>query len=346
MSLSVDIEKQLGDFHLRARFDADGGVTGLLGASGCGKSCTLKCVAGVERPDRGRIVLDGTVLFDSEARVDLPPQKRRVGYLFQHYALFPNMNVRKNILCGLHAEPNRGARETRMADVVRLLQLEGLENHRVGQISGGQAQRVALARILVGQPNLLMLDEPFSALDAHLREKLQLDMKSLLAEFGKSVLLVTHSRDEAYHLCDRIGVMRNGELLALKDTKALFADPETIGAASITGCKNIVRAEKRGEHEAYIPDWGLTLTTALPLRDGLLAVGIRAHYFNPRTPQNRFPVAFVGSMEEPFECIYRFRWRTQRPDTPDVWLRVSKDKFAFPAELGVAPVNVLPLYGE
>ena len=229
MSLQVDIHKQLGDFELHASFETDGGVTGLLGASGCGKSMTLKCIAGIEKPDRGRIVLDGVTLFDSERRVNLPPQARRVGYLFQNYALFPNMSVRANILCGLRGERDRHQRERALEAMIDMLALRGLENHRPSQLSGGQAQRVALARILVGSPRLLMLDEPFSALDSHLRDQLQLQLRELLSGFGHDVLLVTHSRDEAYHLCSRIAVMEAGRLLALKDTKALFADPGTQG---------------------------------------------------------------------------------------------------------------------
>ena len=123
MSLLVDIEKRLGDFRLTARFETQGGVLGLLGASGCGKSLTLKCIAGIEKPDRGRIVLDGETLFDSDKKIDLPPQKRRVGYLFQNYALFPNMTVRQNILCGLHGEKDKAKREAALYMVHGILRV-------------------------------------------------------------------------------------------------------------------------------------------------------------------------------------------------------------------------------
>ncbi|MCD8341555.1 MAG: ATP-binding cassette domain-containing protein [Clostridiales bacterium] len=346
MSLSVSIYKQLGDFTLDVSFETEGGVLGLLGASGCGKSYTLKCIAGIERPDRGRIVLDDTVFFDSEKHIDLPPQKRQVGYLFQNYALFPNMTVRQNILCGLHREKDKARREAALQQMLSFLQLEPLVNHRPAQLSGGQAQRVALARILVNQPRLLMLDEPFSALDSHLRERLQLEMQELLKQFGKDVLLVTHSRDEAYHLCSRIAVMDEGHLLALQDTKKLFADPGDRRAAALTGCKNIAEARKAGEYEVEVPEWGVRFTTAQPVREGLTAIGIRAHYFNPRSPQNRQPVTFVGGMEEPFEFILEFRFPNQRPDSPSVWWRVPKDRIPtpYPGELGVAPANILLFY--
>lgn len=349
MSLQVQIHKKLGAFTMDVAFETrtDGPeVLGLLGASGCGKSYTLKCIAGIETPDSGRIVLDGVTLFDSERHIDLPPQKRQVGYLFQNYALFPNMTVRQNILCGLHREKDKTVREQELRRVLAMLQLEGLENHRPHQLSGGQAQRVALGRILVNKPRLLMLDEPFSALDSHLRDKLQLQLRQVLAEFGHTVLLVTHSRDEAYHLCRRIAVLEEGSLLALKETKQLFADPGSICAASLTGCKNIAAARKVGEYEVEVPAWGLRLQTAQPVGENIRAVGIRAHYFNPRTAQNRAPVEYLREMEEPFEWIVEFRWRDQAPDAAPLWWRVPKDRrpAQFPEEFGIAPANVLLLY--
>lgn len=347
MSLFVDIEKRLGSFHLRTRFEAEAGeVLGLLGASGCGKSLTLKCIAGIERPDSGRIVLDGVTLFDSEKRIDLPPQKRQVGYLFQSYALFPNMTVRQNILCGLTGEKDTAKRERRLGETMRLLQIEELAGHRPAQLSGGQAQRVALARILVGRPKLLMLDEPFSALDAHLRMQLQLQMRDLLAGLGCPVLLVTHSRDEAYHLCGRIGVMHGGALLTLKPTKALFADPGSVQAALITGCKNVAAARKVGEYEVEVPQWGVRLRASQPVGEDLEAIGVRAHYFSVKAQQNRHPIVYAGEMEEPFEWIVQFRYPNQSPESAPIWWRMPKDRRApaLPGEVGIAPVNILLLY--
>ena len=346
MSLHVDIKKRLGSFVLESAFEQDGGVLGLLGVSGCGKSMTLKCIAGIEKPDEGRIVLDGRVLYDSAARVNLPPQQRQVGYLFQNYALFPNMTVRQNIAVGLHREKDRRKRERELEDAIHLFQLDGLENHRPHQLSGGQQQRVALARILVNRPQLLMLDEPFSALDSHLRLRLQMELKERLSAFGRDVLMVTHSRDEAYHMCGRIAVMESGKIKIVKETKELFADPESICAASITGCKNIASARKIGEYEVEVPDWGIRLTTAKPVQDDVTAVGIRAHYFNTKTLQNRADVVYAGEMEEPFEVSVRFRWAGQRADTEPLLWRVSKEKRGqqFPTALGVAPVNILLLH--
>ena len=346
MSLHVDIRKALGSFTLDVRFTAGNGITSLLGASGCGKSMTLKCIAGIEKPDEGRIELDGRVLFDSEAHINLPPQARRVGYLFQNYALFPNMTVRQNILCGLNREKDRGVREERLRDMLRMMQLEGMEERKPAQLSGGQQQRVALARILVNDPQILLLDEPFSALDSNLRDSLKVELRDLLKRFGREVLMVTHDRNEAYNMSREIAVMDGGRLLTVKPTKALFADPGSVQAAVLTGCKNIAKARRVDDHTVEVPDWGLRLETRQAVREALCAVGVRAHYFNPAAPQNRFPVRLVEEMEEPFETILQFRFASQKPDSPPVWWRLSKEKrpAQFPAELGIAPVNILLLY--
>ncbi len=346
MSLHVDIRKRLGGFTLDAAFTAEKGITSLLGASGCGKSMTLKCIAGIEKPDEGVIELDGRVLFDSEKKINLPPQARRVGYLFQNYALFPNMTVRQNILCGLNREKDRALKEKRLRDMLRMMRLEGLEQRKPAQLSGGQQQRAALARILVSDPQILLLDEPFSALDAHLRDSLKVELRGLLEDFGREVLMVTHDRSEAYNMSREIAVMDRGRLLTVKPTKELFADPGSVPAAVLTGCKNIAAAKRVGEHTVEVPDWGVRLETKQRVGEGLRAVGVRAHYFNPSASQNRFPVRFVEEMEEPFETIIQFRYAEQSPDSPPVWWRLGKDKRPqeFPKELGVAAANILLLY--
>ncbi len=346
MNLEVNIEKKLSNFNLSAHFSADGGTVGLLGASGSGKSMTLKCIAGIETPDEGSIVLDGVTLFDSARRINLPPQKRQVGYLFQNYALYPHMNVKKNILCGLHFLKDKKEKEAKLNDALSLFQLEDIAENLPSEISGGQAQRVALARILVSRPKLLMLDEPFSALDFHLRLQLQIELKNILSSYDGTVLMVTHSRDEAYHMCDAITIVENGALSPVTQTKPLFADPESFAAARLTGCKNIAPAVKSGEYEVEVPQWNVRFKTGQPVRDGLVGVAFRAHYLNTRTAENRFPIHYEGEMEEPFEWILMFRYEGQSPDSPPIWWRIPKDKRpqVFPSELGIAAVNILLLY--
>ncbi len=346
MSLEVNIEKRLGDFLLSASFTAEGGIVGLLGASGSGKSMMLKCIAGIETPDRGSIVLDGRILFDSEKHINLTPQERQVGYLFQDYALFPNMSVKKNILCGLHRVKDRDKREALLNEALHMFALEDVSEHKPAEISGGQAQRAALARMLVNRPKLLMLDEPFSALDPHLRVRLQIELKTMLSSYAGTVLMVTHSRDEAYHMCDAVTVVDNGGFAPVRRTKQLFADPGTFAAARITGCKNIAMAEKTGEYEVKVPEWNISLKTARPVQDGLKGVAFRAHYLNARTSENCYTVLYEGEMEEPFEWILLFRYEGQSTDSDPIWWRLPKDRRpqAFPGQLGIAPANILLLY--
>ena len=162
------------------------------------------------------------------------------------------------------------------------------------------------------------------------------------------MLLVTHNRDEAYHMCDAISVMDEGRLHQPRPTKQLFADPGTTHAARLTGCKNIAPAQKAGEHSLYVPGWGITLETALPVPEQVTHVGIRAHYFGPKIGQNRFPVRFAADMEEPFEWVIEFRYQHQAAGTDNLWWRLPKEKRLpdMPAELGIAPINVLPLCAE
>ena len=348
MSLSVHIKKNMGGFCMKIDFEHEEGVLGILGASGCGKSLTLKSIAGIVTPDKGKIVLNGNVLFDSEKGINKKPQERNVGYLFQNYALFPNMTVEKNVLCGMKKIKDRTLRREKLDEVLTMMQIGEYKKSYPEQLSGGQQQRVALARILVSQPELLLLDEPFSALDSYLRVQLQIQLKDILEGFGRETILVSHSRDEIYHLCPRVVMMDRGKVLKAGNTKDIFANPGSPAGAILTGCKNIVKARKAGDYEIEIPDWGICLKTSAKIQDNLVGVGIRAHYFEPECRENVFPVSFVQELEEPFERILMFRYKKQKKDIPNVWWRVPKDKgqLRLPEFLGVAPENVLPLYPE
>ena len=245
MSLLVEIEKQLGNFHLNVRFQAETETLALLGASGCGKSMTLKCIAGIMTPDRGRIVLNGRVLFDSEARIALPPQQRRVGYLFQNYALFPTMTVEKNILCGIRSG-SKAEKNAALPATLHHFRLEGLEKRYPAQLSSGQQQRVALARILCSQPEVILLDEPFSALDSYLKWDLELKLSDFLENFSGPILWVSHDRGEVFRNCKRVCVLDQGASQGTFTLRQLFHEPETEAAARLSGCKNIVEAVPAG----------------------------------------------------------------------------------------------------
>ena len=347
MSLEVEIEKRFAGFTLRAQFTAQDTATAILGASGCGKTMTLRCIAGIVKPDKGRIVLDGVPLFDSEKKIDLPPQKRGVGLLFQNYALFPNMTVEQNILCGLHAEPDRAKRRAVCAEMIRTLRLEGREKRLPAALSGGQQQRVALARILAAKPKILMLDEPFSALDSYLREQVESEVGALLAAFQGPALLVTHNRDEAYRLCREMIVMDGGRVLRAGETKAVFADPRSCTAARLTGCKNILPCVKAGPHSVRLAGWEAELHLAAEVPEAVCAVGIRAHDFAPCAAgaPNALPVRVVSSGENPFD------WNlicTAPGGEGRLWWKVSKATLASPEPetpqyLTVRPESVMLL---
>jgi molybdate transport system ATP-binding protein len=254
--LEAHIEKQLGRFHLRADLDAGNETLALLGASGAGKTITLQCLAGLMKPDRGRIVVDGAVWYDSEKRIFVPSQERGVGLLFQNYALFPNMTVRQNLLCGLRRETPRRERDVAAQRLIDRFHLTGLENHLPGQLSGGQKQRAALARCLARKPKLLLLDEPFAALDSHLRWHLEQELSEILTRFDGTALYVTHDRDETRRLCSKVCVMHTGRTQAVTDVSQWYHKPGTRSAALLAGFENVADATV-ANGTAAIADWGL-----------------------------------------------------------------------------------------
>ena len=302
--LEVNIGKNLGKFDLDVSFSCSGGILALLGASGCGKSMTLKCIAGIEKPDRGRIVLDGRVLFDSEKRINLSPQKRRVGYLFQQYALFPNMTVRQNVEAGV-PKAKRAMRAKLAAEKMKMLRLDGLEDKRPGELSGGQQQRVALARILVNEPKLLMLDEPFSALDSYLKWQLELELSDTLRMFGVPAIFVSHSRDEVYRLCDDVCVLTQGRSEPKIAVKELFEAPRTLSACLLSGCKNYSAIRRVGERRVFASDWGVELTTNIDPAGDDAFVGLRSHYIHisDEARENSFEVTVERVIDDVFSTV-------------------------------------------
>lgn len=325
MSLIVDIEKRLGDFSLKVAFESGNETLALLGASGCGKSMTLKCIAGVEKPDRGHIELDGVTLFDSARGIDLPPQKRGVPLLFQNYALFPNMTVRKNILTGARARGDRAARQSMAEQLMERFGLSELAERYPAQLSGGQQQRTALARILASKPQALLLDEPFSALDSHLRFRLERQLRTLAQELARPVVLVSHDRDEVFRLADRIVIVHDGRVQAAGTKHEIFRDPQTVAGARLTGCKFISRAEVRGEREIYAADWGMTLRLDRSV-EGCTAVGMRMHSVRPGEGENSVRCAVAGVIENPFDYTILLRPANEPQAEPFGWT-AGKDEW-------------------
>jgi molybdate transport system ATP-binding protein len=317
---------------------------------------TLKCIAGIERPDEGHISVNGRVLFDSGRGINLKPQDRRVGYLFQNYALFPRMTALGNIVAclpGRRTENLAGARQW-----LDRFGLEGLENRFPSQLSGGQQQRVALARMLIRSPEAILLDEPFSALDSFLREQMQFQLLEMLGT-NRDIIMVTHSRDEVYKIADELLVMDRGRIFGQGSVRDLFANPRTTLAARLTGCKNISPAVPAGiapdgAQEVYAQDWGLTLK--LPLSAGgegqgrITHVGIRAHDFVPVPPGtawgfNEVRIAVATRSESPFEHTVLFANADAAEPQQALWWLYSKYAGidVLPERLFVPPAAILPL---
>jgi molybdate transport system ATP-binding protein len=326
MSLRVDIRKQYKKFTLEVSFHNEEGTLGILGASGSGKSLTLKCIAGLASPDEGVIVSGSRTLFDSAAKIDLSPQERNVGYLFQSYALFPRMTVRENIAIAVRDDPGaRGGDKAKDAVINALLARYGLSefgDRYPAKLSGGQQQRVALARIFAYGPEILLLDEPFSALDTFLRENMQIELLRIISKYDGDVILVTHSRDEAYKICDNLLIMQDGGIEAAGGTKAVFADPGAVTAARITGCKNISRIERLSEHKLTALDWGVELETGRIIKDEHRYIGVRAHDFSPAPAErsgtlNEIEVIVDEVVEGPFDKTVLFRAARGAEDAGD-----------------------------
>lgn len=260
MSLDMKVKKDFGGFVLDLELHAENEVLALLGASGCGKSMTLKCISGIIKPDEGYVRVNGKTLFDSEQNINLTPQERHVGLLFQNYALFPNMTVEQNIMMGMTGfDMKTSEKKERVREMIRSFYLDGLENHRPAQLSGGQQQRVALARIMVSRPSILMLDEPFSALDSFLRWELEQELMKVLEDFEGTSIIVSHNRDEVYRISDRIAVIVDGHKDCSDKKEQLFANPPTYRSAMLTGFRNFSRIERIDADHIKAIDWGAVL---------------------------------------------------------------------------------------
>ena len=324
MSLYVDIEKDLGSFRLKVKFEAGDETISLLGASGCGKSLTLKCIAGIETPDRGKIIVDGVTLFDSEKRINLTPQERRTGLMFQNYALFPNMTVLQNIRAGAKREKDGRKRNDMVKSVMESFGLAELGNRYPHQLSGGQQQRVALARILVSSPRILLLDEPFSALDSHLRFKLEREVRHVIRDFGKTVVLVSHDRDEVFRMSDSIAIMDSGRIERIGSRGGVFADPQTRKGAILTGCKNVSSVERLENGQIAATDWGIRLDVP-NLKTDTTAVGVRMKTIRPGPGQNAYRCRVVEEIENPFSYTIMLEPLHAKCTVPIGWELLKKD---------------------
>ncbi len=216
----------------------------LLGPSGCGKTTTLRCVAGLERPDAGRIALGSTVYFDSAARLDMPVDRRGLGMVFQSYAIWPHLSVFENVAFPLRVgrkdRPGRAELRQRVDEALDMVGLTGFAARSATQLSGGQQQRVALARAMIGRPHLLLLDEPLSNLDASLRDEMRLALKSLQQRVGVTTIYVTHDQAEALEMSDSIAVMHRGRIVQLGTPRDIYERPVDAFVADFVGGTNLL----------------------------------------------------------------------------------------------------------
>jgi molybdate transport system permease protein len=360
MGLHVEIEKRLPGFTLELAFEAGTEPLGILGPSGSGKTLTLRSIAGLENPERGSIALHDRVLFDSGAGVNLPSRVRRVGLVFQNYALFPHLTVAENVAFGIAHLPKQDQR--RIIDVqVARAHLTGLESRYLRELSGGQQQRVALARSLATDPEVLLLDEPFSALDTHLRSQVEREFRDALADYRGIILFVSHNLEEVYRICTNLLILSGGKVAASGPKEEVFRRPPSLVAAQLTGCKNCSRARAVGEQCVEALDWGVKLRVQQQIPKPLGHAAIRAHYlrFVPgrlATPAagdlNILPCWLATTSESPFRITLYLKlnappagpadYHLQAEVTKEVWSTLEAQPLPWNLQLDPARIFLLP----
>jgi molybdate transport system ATP-binding protein len=245
--------------------------------------------------------------------------------MFQDYALFPNMTVRQNVMAGMGRKPDKN----KVNEYLEKFHIKELTDRYPGQLSGGQKQRVAMARLVAQEPEVILLDEPFSALDSYLKWELEQEMKAILTEVGKTTLFVSHNRDEVYRLSKTVGCINEGRMEVVEPVKEFFQNPKTKTAAILSGCKNISAAQILDQHHILATDWKIKLYIEISIPENINYVGIRAHYFSTEAGnrENCFPVTDAQVLEDPFEWNVSFKtqpdgsflqWKIVKSECPDI----------------------------
>ncbi|MEG4405921.1 molybdate ABC transporter permease subunit [Microcoleus sp. MON2_D5] len=329
--LFLNIFKPLSGFALDVGFDIGPEVLGILGASGSGKSMTLRCIAGLETPRSGQISVNGRVLFDSAQGINVASKDRRIGFLFQNYALFPHLTVAQNIAFGLQ-HLSESEQKIRVKEQLISVQMSGLENRYPHKLSGGQQQRVALARAIAPSPDLLLLDEPFSALDTHLRSQLERELMQTLANYQGITLFVSHNLEEVYRVCKNLLVLAEGRPIAFDTKENIFDRPRNFTVAQLTGCKNFSAAKPISVTLVEAIDWGCTLTVVEPIPKSLVSVGIRAHqliFVRGCDRENTFACWLASTVETPHRVTLYLKLHSPPNDSQDYHLQaeVFKEKW-------------------
>lgn len=351
--LWVDLKKSLPGFCLKVRFQAQRLPLGILGASGAGKSMTLRCIAGLERPEQGCIVLNGRVLFDGKGGVNVSSCDRNISIVFQNYALFPHLTVAQNIAFGIpHPKQQRAPI---VATWLTKLDLSGLGHRYPHQLSGGQQQRVALARALAREPDLLLLDEPLSALDTYLRSHVEILLRQVLSHYDGITLFITHKLEEAYRLCPNLMVLSHGQIAAAGTREEIFRQPSTVEVARVTECKNFSTARHLKGTWIEALDWNCQLRVTAPLPNNSTHVGIRAHHiqFVPHPHgDNTFP-GWPATISETQHRVTVYIKLHSEPSTSDdyhlqaevyreQWQQIKQQSLPWSIQLAPDTIIVMP----
>lgn len=353
IELLVDLQKQLSDLKLAISFTTDQTPLGLLGASGSGKSTIVRCIAGLETPDRGKIILNGRVLYDSEKGINLPPRDRACGLLFQNYALFPHLTVTENIAFAMpKGKPYREIKQEVEKELIAV-NLEGMGNRYPGELSGGQQQRVALARATINQPEILLLDEPFSALDTYLRDRQEKLLRKNLSHYQGITLFITHNLEEAYRVCPNLLIIDEGTIIAKGSKQDIFERPANWRTAQLTGCKNFSRAVALSSSQVRAIDWDCTLDVIEPIPETLEYIGIRAHQLIfPETEQTNTLSCWLATISETqhrMTLYLKLNQPATHPDDYHLQAEVFKEKWQelkahpFPWKIQLSPLRVMLL---
>ncbi len=332
--LEVKIRKSFPGFSLDVAFSVDREILAIVGPSGSGKTMTLLSIAGLIQPDEGYVHLNGKVLWDSAGGPGLPPRQRGVGFVFQNYALFPHLNVNDNIAFGIRHLPRKQVDE-RVSELLDRMHIQGLGQRYPGQLSGGQQQRVAVARALATEPEVLLMDEPFSALDAHVKVQLEDELLALQRYYQGTVLFVTHDLAEGYKLSSKMAVYESGRILQCDSRERVIEAPASRALARLTGVRNLMAGivAEIGDADAWItvPVLGrrirATLKDSPPLAVAQqVTVGIRPEYvrMTDRTGENAIPGTVVQAVEGIAAIAYRFHVQGDTPAGYDLEASLSK----------------------
>jgi molybdate transport system ATP-binding protein len=314
--LIIKAKKSLPGFELNVSLTAESGILAILGPSGSGKTMTLQSFAGLIKPDEGYVELNGRVLFDSKNKINLPVQQRRVGFVFQHYALFPHLNVWDNIAYGLKDKPKEDVKN-KITQLLKTMNINGLEDRYPKQLSAGQQQRVAISRALATEPDVLLLDEPFSALDPLLKERLELELLDLQKIFGGSILFVTHDLNEGYKLGSMVAVYHSGSIIQHDTKEKVFSHPVNRNVAKMTGMRNLIEGVITGINgeniTVNIPLWNTSLRVINGNAGSFyinqeIILGIRPEYIRltHKIEENVLHSTVIHQMEGIASSNYRF----------------------------------------